>query len=361
MPNRFIKESCRTSRHLNALSDGAERLFWRLVTLADDYGRFHANPQIVRSLCFPLSPEKIPITEIEKYLDELGVDIAKYYEVDGELFGFFVKWNKHQRVRCAHSKFPPPPNDEGQWSTTFFQRAISEELKSQIIKRDKHCLCCLSSTSLVLDHIIPVSSGGKATVDNLQLLCNGCNKSKYMKILNFLKPGDNERQFAADRRRLRQNAALNENENESVNVNVKEKEKTKKEKEVAGGPGDVEIFPDPEPGAEDPKPEVSPDQVTMEWLVERFDQIPGVAPTGKIVGSCLKTVKARIREHPKKLWWEQLFTEQVEPSLFLCGGKTDFQASLIWLCGPKILAKVASGFYVKKTAKVSRLPVYQFD
>ena len=66
MPNRIIRESCTTSPTLDALSDGAERMFWRLTTIADDYGRFDADPRVLLAKCFPLRVGRISIKTIEK-------------------------------------------------------------------------------------------------------------------------------------------------------------------------------------------------------------------------------------------------------------------------------------------------------
>jgi hypothetical protein len=40
------------------------------------------------------------------------------------------------------------------------------------------CLCCGEKVKLVMDHIIPVSSGGKTTIHNIQPLCASCNARK---------------------------------------------------------------------------------------------------------------------------------------------------------------------------------------
>lgn len=90
---------------------------------------------------------------------------------------------------------------------------------------------------------------------------------------------------------------------------------------------------------------------TLEWLQERFAQIPGVRPTLHLTGACLQSVNARLREHPKRDWWERLFTDMVEPSDFLCGRVNEFQASLVWICGPKNISKVQAGQYLEKRSK----------
>ena len=59
----------------------------------------------------------------------------------------------------------------------------------KILKRDdfKCQKCGISAkdgAKLHVDHIIPVSKGGKTTMDNLQTLCWKCNRSKSDKLIN---------------------------------------------------------------------------------------------------------------------------------------------------------------------------------
>ena len=69
MPSRIIKESITTSESLSEVSADAERLFWRLVVKADDFGLYYGNPRILASMCFPLDPPKEQ--RIRAWLDEL--------------------------------------------------------------------------------------------------------------------------------------------------------------------------------------------------------------------------------------------------------------------------------------------------
>jgi len=46
------------------------------------------------------------------------------------------------------------------------------------------CACCKAKVNLRnmhLDHVMPISKGGSHTDDNVQLLCQPCNQSKYAK------------------------------------------------------------------------------------------------------------------------------------------------------------------------------------
>ncbi|MCS6287727.1 MAG: conserved phage C-terminal domain-containing protein [Nitrospira sp.] len=109
MPNRWIRESARTSKNLNEVSDFAERLFWRLITTADDYGRFLACGSIVKAACFPLM-DSIRVEKIDKALAEL-VDkcLIRLYFAGDRRYGLFLKWVEHQGApRSKFSKYPDP-------------------------------------------------------------------------------------------------------------------------------------------------------------------------------------------------------------------------------------------------------------
>lgn len=111
MPNRIIRESCRTSPTLAKLSSDAERLFWRLTTFADDFGRFPAEPSIVRGACFPL--QAIYSTgRTKKLINELHANnLIQLYQVGDHAYGVFLTWERHQQRRAKVSKYPQPPAD----------------------------------------------------------------------------------------------------------------------------------------------------------------------------------------------------------------------------------------------------------
>lgn len=47
------------------------------------------------------------------------------------------------------------------------------------------CLCCGSKDKLTMDHILPLVSGGKHTIDNVQPLCSSCNSSKGARYIDY--------------------------------------------------------------------------------------------------------------------------------------------------------------------------------
>jgi len=62
---------------------------------------------------------------------------------------------------------------------------VTNKMRFAIYARDGHrCKMCGRYTDdLEIDHIIPISKGGKSTYDNLQTLCRSCNKKKGSSIL----------------------------------------------------------------------------------------------------------------------------------------------------------------------------------
>src|SRR5579864_5388585 len=117
MPDRLIRESALFSKSLARLSDFAERLFWRLTTTADDYGRFPADPEVVAGRCMPLLGAgarrvKAALVEMQE------TDTVRLYEVEGKSFGYFPAWSRYQQTRAKKSKYPDPPAFAGRCSQT---------------------------------------------------------------------------------------------------------------------------------------------------------------------------------------------------------------------------------------------------
>lgn len=67
------------------------------------------------------------------------------------------------------------------------RKLATRELREQIMKRDNYtCQICgkymPDEVGLQVDHIVPVSKGGKTVPSNLRVLCSKCNGSKSDKI-----------------------------------------------------------------------------------------------------------------------------------------------------------------------------------
>ncbi|MCK9897034.1 TerD family protein [Frankia sp. AgB32] len=62
-------------------------------------------------------------------------------------------------------------------------RAIPQAVKAEVWRRDRGvCVECGGGEHLEFDHVIPFSRGGASSVNNLQLLCRGCNRAKGARI-----------------------------------------------------------------------------------------------------------------------------------------------------------------------------------
>lgn len=108
MPNRLLKEGICTSDAINMLSSDSEVLFYRLLVVADDYGRMDGRVQIVKSQCFPLK-DSFTLEKISDLLEELRqTNLISLYKVDNKPFFFIKKWE--QRVR-SKGKYPEPTEE----------------------------------------------------------------------------------------------------------------------------------------------------------------------------------------------------------------------------------------------------------
>lgn len=56
----------------------------------------------------------------------------------------------------------------------------------ELARRDGYrCVKCGRKTKLGLDHIQPVSKGGRTELDNLQLMCRPCNEEKGNQVMDY--------------------------------------------------------------------------------------------------------------------------------------------------------------------------------
>ena len=94
---------------------------------------------------------------------------SRYFKEDYESLVYsFAKMNERERIRVMAQ----------------FERAkMSDKLRYEILTRDGHrCTICGATAAdgakLHVDHIIPVSKGGKTEYNNLRTLCDRCNLGK---------------------------------------------------------------------------------------------------------------------------------------------------------------------------------------
>ena len=67
------------------------------------------------------------------------------------------------------------------------KRRIPDAVRATVLLRDgARCRRCRTAINLEVDHIIPVSKGGKTEETNLQALCRRCNRRKWKKLVGRL-------------------------------------------------------------------------------------------------------------------------------------------------------------------------------
>lgn len=106
MPQRVIRDWT-DSWTMQQLSSDEERFFTRLMMKADDFGRFHACPNALKSFLFPLLPD-IRTEQVRKWRDmcvDVGLICLYRDEKDRE---FLVIKKFGQRLRQMKTNFPPP-------------------------------------------------------------------------------------------------------------------------------------------------------------------------------------------------------------------------------------------------------------
>lgn len=107
MPSRVLRDGILTSERVDALSERAELFYRRLMSVVDDYGRFHANPTLLRSACYPLKVDSVKDDSIKKHLAEAsGAGLIVLYTVGGKEYLEIQDFG--QRIQ-SKSKFPEPP------------------------------------------------------------------------------------------------------------------------------------------------------------------------------------------------------------------------------------------------------------
>ena len=110
MPNRILKESICRSEEIDSLSWFEEVLFYRLIVMCDDFGRFDGRLKIIKASCFPL--KSVTEKDIDKALNRLSaVGLVKVYKVEEKPYLQLVTWGCHQTIRNQKSKYPECPSN----------------------------------------------------------------------------------------------------------------------------------------------------------------------------------------------------------------------------------------------------------
>ncbi len=109
MPQRLLRPGIRQSKRWNRLPYFEQVFYIRLLTLVDDYGRYEADPELLRSEAFPFGdPEGnvIQMTAIDSSLLSFdSKNMILLYERHGKKYLQITRWKERARTE---SRFPAP-------------------------------------------------------------------------------------------------------------------------------------------------------------------------------------------------------------------------------------------------------------
>lgn len=107
MPNRIVRDAILTSERVCSLGWPDEVFYRRLMSIVDDYGRHEANPQLLRSKCYPLQTDAVRVADITRWMAACQkAGLVVLYEVQGKQYLELSNFGQQQR---SASKCPQPP------------------------------------------------------------------------------------------------------------------------------------------------------------------------------------------------------------------------------------------------------------
>lgn len=124
MPNRILREGILTSERVDALGSWAAECFYRrLHSVVDDFGRYYANPSLLRAACYPLKLDKVSNADIEEWIAECErVGLLSVYEIAGKKYLEVVDFRQQPRTKT--SKYPSAdgtlPADRSSYGYVYF-------------------------------------------------------------------------------------------------------------------------------------------------------------------------------------------------------------------------------------------------
>lgn len=165
---RFVKVSIRQHRHTKFRGIGGDAIaLWHggLQVSKDDGTDGFIARTVPAAVCAFAG-----ITKVKQAIAAL-VRAGLWKEVEGG-------WQMHGYLDHQTSA----ADDEAKraaWAQRARQRAIPSSQRRAVFERDDWaCRNCGAGENLEIDHIYPVARGGDNALDNLQVLCSPCNRSK---------------------------------------------------------------------------------------------------------------------------------------------------------------------------------------
>jgi 5-methylcytosine-specific restriction endonuclease McrA len=63
----------------------------------------------------------------------------------------------------------------------MYANLFNRDCRKKMINKNSICLICFKKENLSIDHIIPISDGGKNEESNIRILCMNCNIKQFRK------------------------------------------------------------------------------------------------------------------------------------------------------------------------------------
>ena len=128
-----------TSEKLNAIDEGSENLFYHILVLVDDFGRYYAKPEIIRAYCYPL--RELSLQVIIERLDELeSIRLIQRYRNNGETYLEIVEFEKYQKFRSDIKRkedFPKPTEVRNEYDTSRNESDTSRDVEKSTVNRNR--------------------------------------------------------------------------------------------------------------------------------------------------------------------------------------------------------------------------------
>lgn len=112
---RSIKPEILTDERTAGRTDAAWRLFVSMITLADDQGNLHANPDLLSAEVFWARGEPRDVRSLLTELEVAG--LIRFYRVRGQSYVQLLGWSKHQKVDHPGRPIVPGPEQADQDQT----------------------------------------------------------------------------------------------------------------------------------------------------------------------------------------------------------------------------------------------------
>jgi len=104
---RMLRENVLDSKKLGSATHAACNLWFRLLVKVDDFGNFPDDAVLIRTTCFQWR-RKMRTSHVREWINELaGIGLVSQYQVNGEYFLHFERFEDFQLMRYEKAaKFP---------------------------------------------------------------------------------------------------------------------------------------------------------------------------------------------------------------------------------------------------------------